>query len=60
MGSSKPFFVDFLFINFGCDFRTISFGFLVLVYVRRDLGHGLIHLHHKVFLISVSPNFPIF
>jgi hypothetical protein len=59
MGSSKLFFVDFLFINFGCNFSTISLRLLVLLYVRRNLDHGLIH-YHQSFLISVSQNFPIF
>jgi hypothetical protein len=52
--------VQNFFVDFGYDFRTTSLGLLVLVYVRRDHGHGLIHPHHNVFLISVSQNFPIF
>jgi hypothetical protein len=60
MGSLKLFFVDFLFIDFGCNLSIISLGPLVLLYVRRNLGHELIHPHHKVFFNFCFPKFPHF
>jgi hypothetical protein len=59
-GQFEAFFVDFLFIDFGCDFGMISLGRVVLVYVRRDLGHGLIHLHHKCLFNFLFLKFPHF